>query len=68
MSRASSAGYAERADPRFNTRSPIERAVVAFILPNLLPAERAFVLANQFALVFHQYDWRLNDLTGGAPR
>jgi hypothetical protein len=62
------AAYADRADPRFSNRSPIERAVVAFILPNLLPAERAFVQANQFALVFHDYDWRLNDLTGGAPR
>ncbi len=62
------AAYSERADPRFSTRSPIERAVVAFILPNLLPAERTFVQANQFALVFHQYDWRLNDLTGGPPR
>ncbi len=62
------AGYADRADPRFATRSPIERAVVAFILPNLLPAERSFVQANEFALVFHDHDWRLNDLTGGAPR
>ena len=33
------AAYADRADPRFAARSPIERAVVAFILPNLLPAE-----------------------------
>jgi len=62
------AAYADRADPRFSNRSPIERAIVAFILPNLLPAERAFVQANQFALVFHDYDWRLNDLTGGAPQ
>jgi hypothetical protein len=62
------AAYAERADPRFATRSPIERAVVAFILPNLLPAERSFVQGNEFTLVFHDYDWRLNDLTGGAPR
>jgi hypothetical protein len=62
------AAYADRADPRFSTRSPIERALVAFILPHLLPAERAFVEANQFKVVFHEYDWRLNDLTGGAPR
>ena len=62
------AAYADRADPSFATRSPIERAVVAFVLPNLLPAERSFVQANEFALVFHDYDWRLNDLTGGAPR
>jgi Protein of unknown function, DUF547 len=62
------AAYADRADPRFATRSPIERALVVFTLPNLLPAERAFLQANEFALVFHDYDWRLNDLTGGAPR
>jgi hypothetical protein len=62
------AAYADRADPRFAARSPIERAVVAFILPNLLPAERSFLQANEFTLVFHEYDWRLNDLTGGAPR
>jgi hypothetical protein len=62
------AAYADRADPRFASRSPIERAVIAFVLPNLLPAERSFVQANEFAVVFHDYDWRLNDLTGGAPR
>lgn len=62
------AAYADQADARFSGRSPIERAIVAFMLPNLLPAEKAFVLANQFTLVFHEYDWRLNDLTGGAPR
>ena len=60
--------YAAGADPRFATRSPIERAVVAFILPHLLPAERELVQANQFTVAFHDYDWRLNDLTGGAPR
>ena len=62
------AAYADRADPRFSSRSPIERAIVAFILPNLLPAERTFVQANQFTVSFHEYDWRLNDLTGGAPQ
>jgi hypothetical protein len=62
------AAYADRADPRFSDRSPIERAVVAFILPNLLPAEKEFVQANRFSVAFHDFDWRLNDLTGGAPR
>jgi len=62
------AAYTEKADPRFSARSPIERATLAFVLPNLLPAEKAFVQANQFTVVFHDYDWRLNDLTGGAPR
>ena len=45
-------------------RSPIERAVMAFITPHLLPLEREFVQENRFRVTFHEYDWRLNDLTG----
>ena len=60
--------YADKADQKFAQRSPIERALVAFILPNLLPGERAFVQRNEFKVSFHSYDWRLNDLTGGGPR
>jgi hypothetical protein len=62
------AAYADRADARFAARSPIERAVVAMIQPYLLPTERAFVEANEFRVVFHPYDWRLNDLTGRGGR
>jgi Protein of unknown function, DUF547 len=62
------AAYADRADARFAARSPIERAVVAMIQPYLLPAERAFVETNEFHVVFHPYDWRLNDLTGRGGR
>jgi hypothetical protein len=62
------AAYADRADARFAARSPIERAVVALIQPYLLPAERAFVEANEFRVVFHPYDWHLNDLTGRGGR
>lgn len=46
-------------------RSPIERAIVAFIAPNLLRLEREFVERNAFRVVFHEFDWRLNDLSGG---
>jgi hypothetical protein len=46
-------------------RSPIERAVVAFIAPNLLRLEKEFVEKNAFQVVFHDFDWRLNDLSGG---
>jgi hypothetical protein len=49
----------------FAMRSPTEKAVLAFVLPNLLPGEREFVQRNQFKLVYHDFDWRLNDLTGG---
>jgi len=62
------AAYADQADPRFAGRSPLERAIVALMLPHLLPGERAFVTANTFRVSFHEYDWRLNDLTGGGVR
>jgi Protein of unknown function, DUF547 len=60
--------YADQVKGPAANRSPIERALVTFISPHLLPAERAFVERNQFKVVFHDYDWRLNDLTGGGPR
>jgi len=49
----------------FSLRSPIERAIVAFLYPNLLPSEKELVSKNEFKVVFQDMDWRLNDLTGG---
>ena len=49
----------------FAQRSPIERALVAFITPHLLPLEREFVQENTFKVTYHPFDWRLNDLSGG---
>src|SRR5262245_9110091 len=49
-------------------RSPIERAIVAFVMPRLLPLEKEFLQKNEFKLTYHPFDWRLNDLTGGAPQ
>jgi hypothetical protein len=46
-------------------RSAIERAVVNFIAPNLLPLEREFLQKNTFKMTYHPLDWRLNDLSGG---
>jgi len=46
-------------------RSPLERAIVAFIYPNLLPSEKEIVQQNQWKMAFMEMDWRLNDLTGG---
>jgi hypothetical protein len=57
-------GYAAKADSRFASRSPIEQAVVAFISPRLLPAERAIIDANGFQVQYTPFDWSLNDLTG----
>jgi hypothetical protein len=49
----------------FARRSPIERAIVGFIMPHLLPLERDFVKKDAFKVTYHPFDWRLNDLTGG---
>jgi hypothetical protein len=59
------AAYADKADPVFAQRSPLERALLAFITPHLLPSEREFVKKNEFKVAFLEMDWRLNDLTGG---
>ena len=56
----------DKADAVFAQRSPIERAIIAFISPHLLPLEKELVAKNQFKIVFHEMDWRLNDLTSGA--
>jgi hypothetical protein len=57
--------YAGKAGERFAARSGIERALVAFIAPHLLPLEKEFVDENKFKVTFQDFDWRLNDLTGG---
>jgi hypothetical protein len=56
----------DKADAIFAQRSPIERAIIAFVTPHLLPLEKELVKKNEFRVVFHEMDWRLNDLTGGA--
>ena len=48
-------------------RTPIERAVLTLLEPALFPSERAFLAENDFTLRYHEFDWRLNDLTGGRP-
>ena len=59
-----SAAYGDKASPAFSTRSPIERAVLAFVEPRLLTTERDFLAANEFRVEFAPFDWSLNDLTG----
>jgi hypothetical protein len=46
-------------------RSPIERAVLNLIEPSLFPSEQAFLAHNAFEFRYQEFDWRLNDLTGG---
>lgn len=63
---------AGRADPSgqpaalFAARSPIERAIIGFIMPSLLPSEKEFVRRNEWKIAFMPMDWHLNDLTGGG--
>jgi Protein of unknown function, DUF547 len=45
-----------------SSRSPIEKAVLALIVPVALPTERAFLEQNQFKLTWQEFDWSLNDL------
>ena len=62
------ASYADKAPAGLSSRSPIERAVVAFILPNVLPMEKEMLTANTFQLSYKPFDWTLNDLTGRGGR
>jgi hypothetical protein len=56
------AAYASSADPRFANRSPLERAVVAYAISNVLPSEAEFLGRNDFQMSYAPFDWRLNDL------
>jgi hypothetical protein len=53
-----------RAAPVYAARSPLERSVLALIDPLLVPNESEFLRKNTFRMVFHDFDWKLNDLTG----
>jgi hypothetical protein len=55
---------ANRAPPVYANRSPLERSVLALIDSQLVPNESAFLRKNTFRMVFHDFDWKLNDLTG----
>jgi hypothetical protein len=55
---------AARAPEVYASRSPLERAVLALIDPLIVRSEAEFLKQNQFRMVFHDFDWRLNDLTG----
>ncbi len=55
---------AGRAPAIYASRSPLERAVLSLIDPLLVPSEAAFMRNNTFRMSFHDFDWKLNDLTG----
>lgn len=56
------AAYAGGQPGPYDNRSPIERAVLSFVSPFLMPGERLFIGANRFEVAFIDFDWRLNDL------
>ena len=62
------AAYAAGASSTFANRSPIERAILAFVSPKLLTTEKEFLAANTFQVVYRPFDWTLNDLTGRGGR
>jgi hypothetical protein len=62
------ARYTDAAPAAFASRSPIERAVIAFVMPKLLTTEKEFLAKNTFQLVYKPFDWTLNDLTGRGGR
>ena len=62
------AAYADAAPAVYASRSPIERAVLAFVQPNLLTTEKEFLEKNTFQVAYRPFDWRLNDLTGRGGR
>lgn len=66
--KAFTAAYAGAAPPAFNDRSPIERAILAFVEPKLLTTEKEFLARNQFQMAYSPFDWTLNDLTGRGGR
>lgn len=57
--------FADKADAIYAARSPLERAAVAFLEPHVFFTEREYLRQNTFRVAFHDFDWRLNDLTGG---
>ena len=62
------AAYADKAPAAFANRSPIERAIVAYVLPKLLPSEKEYLEKNSFQVAYDAFDWTLNDLTGRGGR
>lgn len=61
------ASFEKKAPDVFNQRSAIERAVLAFVRPYLKPSEIVFLDKNTFRVSFHNFDWRLNDLSNRPP-
>ena len=57
------AAYADKAEAVYAQRSPVEKAIIAFVMPHLLPLEKELFQKNEFRVAFLEMDWRLNDLS-----
>jgi hypothetical protein len=60
------AAYADKSFELAN-RTAIELAAVGLLRPYFLPVEEEFLKKNGWQLDYLNFDWRLNDLTGGRP-
>jgi hypothetical protein len=54
--------YDAEAPRTFARRSPIERSVIGFLLPQLFDAEREYLAANTFKMEYMSFDWDLNEM------
>lgn len=61
------AAFADKAHAVFKQRSPLERAALGLVQPFLLTSEAEFLETNAFKVIFHNFDWRLNDLSNRPP-
>jgi hypothetical protein len=61
------ASFADKAHEIFRQRSPLERAALGLIQPYIVTSEAEFLEQNTFKVVFHKFDWRLNDLSNRPP-
>jgi hypothetical protein len=58
------AAFGDKAPATYASRSPLERAVIAFVAPRLVSTERDYLAKNDFTMEYIPFDWTLNDLTG----
>lgn len=51
-------------EKRWGDRSPIERAVMSMVYPHLFPREQELLIQSTLKMVYGDFNWQLNDLTG----
>jgi hypothetical protein len=56
------ASLADKAPAVYHQRSALERAVLALVHGHVSTPEALFLEKNTFKMLFHDFDWRLNDL------